>query len=609
MVTNILDLESMIRGYIIDTIKKYYPDIDTSSNSPFDDLFIKPVIQFSAPFIEALSRLELKSNLSNAEYLTEAELDEIGEGNYFTIRKKGYAATTVMTLTFANLNLEDPDFIIKIPTGTTFTTNSELEYQTQSTITLNAEDMQKNYNKAKFVYEIDIPVIAMEIGKKYNVSAGEIMFCKTFFSNSLVSSVNKVDVTDGKDQETNADYAARMREFYLSRQLGTSPGYKNFILEIFDEISDVYVAGYKDPYMERDVLNVVDEAGNVTPRHVGGMVDIYLKGCIYDENQMVVTLNNDVLLLDCDFGKLADTINPQNSIKIYNLTDSTKTVKLKEVRAVLDSEFFGENSGKTMVIIDNTNQDSYHDNVINQMKIIYSYIGSNGQIDDERYFDVGLTKTSLASPLVSVNSLIDVQGNSISGIDEKIIINKTGIEKTTNEECEIIIKNEKCNEYYNGMPIIVNYTSNKTLRRLRDTLNVENNRIITADVLGKEATPVPVNVRFKIRTEPIYKSTDRSIIETRIKASVISFFDNYKMGDTVEESDLVGWLYTDASVKDMIKYVALPFDVFYVPQNAADDIPTDGSQLSSDGVLSIKSIEYPILNVSKFEVSILKGGE
>ena len=86
MVVDISNLDSMIRGYIVSVITQYYPDIDTSENSSFDDLYIKPLIEFSRPFIDSLSRLELKSNLANSEYLTESELDEIGEGNYFMSR-------------------------------------------------------------------------------------------------------------------------------------------------------------------------------------------------------------------------------------------------------------------------------------------------------------------------------------------------------------------------------------------------------------------------------------------------------------------------------------------------------------------------------------------
>ena len=77
------------------------------------------------------------------------------------------------------------------------------------------------------------------------------------------------------------------------------------------------------------------------------------------------------------------------------------------------------------------------------------------------------------------------------------------------------------------------------------------------------------------------------------------------MGDQVEESDLVAWLYQDENVKEFIQYVALPFKVFYVPEEITEEIPDDGSQHAPNGVLPIKAIEYPVLNTPKFEVSVL----
>ena len=147
MLVDISSLDSMLRGYIVTTIKEYYPDMDTSENSVFDDLFIKPLIEVVKPFVDELSRLELKSNLKNLELLTDEEIDEIGENNYFISRRQGVQATTMLTLSFYNLNLLDSSFQIKIPSGCTFETASGLQFQTQEMIILNKEDVQEKYNR------------------------------------------------------------------------------------------------------------------------------------------------------------------------------------------------------------------------------------------------------------------------------------------------------------------------------------------------------------------------------------------------------------------------------------------------------------------------------
>lgn len=604
MIVDIYNLDSIIRGYIINTVKEYYPDVDTSENSVFDDLFIKPLIEYSRPFLNTLSRLELKTSLANAKYLDESELDEIGEGNYFLKRKNGTFASTNITLTFANINLEDPDFVIKIPTGAIFTNGSdEIEFQTQGTIVLTADDMQAAYNKQKLIYEIDIPVYASKIGKGHNVFAGELTYCKTFFSNALVSVVNKMDVVNGKDKESNEDYAERIKEFYLSRQLGTAPGYRNFIMDLFEEINDVYVSGYKDKYMERDKLKVVSEDGAIYEKHVGGAVDLYLKGCLYDENFEEITLNNNVLLLECDYEALVDN-DGVKSIKIINLTDSTKTPKIELIDAVDDKEFFGSNKGKTKVIIRNQNEESYTEGVKSAMKATYRFMDDNDNIVvNEYYFDIGITKVELAAPVKSVDALIDPYGGNIPDVENRVTTFKEGIHETTNESCEVVIDN--CEDYYNGMPIKVKYTGNKTLRSLKSTLENEKTRIVTADVVGFEAKPVLVNVQFKVKTTFDYNAVDIQVIESRIKASIVSFFNAYRLGDSIEASDLVGWLYTDPSTKDMIQYIALPFLVFYIPKTADEDIPDDGSQIHPEGVLGIEATEYPVLNAGKFRIDVI----
>lgn len=601
---DVTNLDSMIRGYVVSTVNEYYPDIDTSQNSTFDDLYVKPIINVARPFIESLSRLELKQNLANAEYLTEDELDEIGEGNYFTSRKQGVAATTIMTLTFTNIPVEDTSFFLRIPAGTTFATGSGIEFQTQTVITLTAEDMKNGYNQSKLCYEIEIPVTAVEIGSKYNVFAGEIIFCQTYFSSNLVSCVNKIDVTDGMDKESNIEYAARIKEFYLSRQLGTAPGYKRYILDSIAEVTDIYVSGYKDEFMTRDLLPVWESSTQeVKHVHVGGKVDLHLKGCIYDQDSEEVTLNNNVLVLDCEFDSLVDKEVPGNNIEIFNLTDSSKNPSVKSVTQISGNEFGADLNGKVKVVINNDADISYDSNSVSSMKIIYKYTEKEEVVNQEMYFKCGLSEVELAGPVKSVDYMIDFNGDAIESIDDKFELVKSGIPDTTAEKCVVRILN--LDNYYNGSKITIQYTSNSTLRQLKEMLEEEQTRVITADIIGKEAKAVPVNVQFRFKATNPYRNMDASVLETRVKASIVSFFNTYKMGDSVEESDIVGWLYTDASVKDIIQYVELPFKVFYVPESMTSPIPDDGSQLSDDGVLNIKAIEYPVLNAGKFKATLV----
>lgn len=589
MIVDVTNFENMVRGYVTKTINEYYSDLDTSKNSVFDDIFIKPIIELMTPFVQKISRLELKTNFSNFEYLTEDELDEIGENNYFMSRVQGTYATAVVTLVFTNVPVEDTSFYVKIPAGAVFATSSSLEFQTQTAITLSVTDFQNNYNNSKLIYEIDIPVTATGIGSSYNVYAGEINTCNTYFSSLLVSCENKSDVINGTDKETNADYAARIKEFYVSRQLGTAPGYKAFIRESFSEVTDIYVSGYRDEYMTRDLLSVYNESTQqVKQVHIGGKVDLYLKGCVYDQTTQYVTYAGNYIVLDCAYSDLQP-----DTYDIYNLTDGEKTPVIGSVSAGSD--------GKAVIILDNTSDQSYTSTISNNMKISYFYLSGGSYIASEKYFSIGITTSELSAPLTSIDSFIDESGNTLTGITH--ILNRTGIVGTTDENCSISIADTA--QIANGSLIGITYTSNKTLRYLSITLNEDNNRIITTDVIGREAIAVPVNIQLSFKPSGSYSSIDSSVLENRIKTSIVSFFDNHSLGDSVEASDIVGWLYNDDSVKDIIQYIMLPFNVFYIPQDINEAIPTDGTQVCADGILNIKGIEYPILNVSKFKITAI----
>ena len=149
-IVNIADIENTLRSYMCTRLNQYYPEIDTTINSTFDNIFVEPFITILKPLIDNLSRIELMTNImENAENLSEEELDEIGENNYFMSRKAGKKASTSLKLIFANLPINEPYFKLTIPSGTTFSTGSGLEYQTISEITIEPAQLKTMYNPNK----------------------------------------------------------------------------------------------------------------------------------------------------------------------------------------------------------------------------------------------------------------------------------------------------------------------------------------------------------------------------------------------------------------------------------------------------------------------------
>lgn len=606
MITDLTDMDSTIRGYMVSVISEHFPELDISEKSVFDDMFIKPMIEILRPFIDRCNRLELKSNLSNAEFMTEEELDDEGEGNYFISRRAGQKASTTVTISFANVNLNNPELVVKIPAGVIFATASGMEFQTDQDVVLNAEDMSKAYNKQRMTYEIDVPVHALGIGTEYNVTAGEIIMCNNLFSSYYIGVVNKSDVVNGKDKESNLAYARRIKEHFVSRQLGTEPGYKAFIVEAFDEVIDVYVAGFRNKYMKRDLLKVyIEETKEIIEKHIGGMVDIYIRGSVYESTQSLMTLNSNFVLLNVSMNDLIyEESAPSQYVRVYNLTDSSKIPVVKSVTSIPDDFMKGKHAGQVKMVLDNENNKSFDPDIVSDMKVVYDFVEGEETITTEQYFQIGIAQADMATPIKSIGSLELVgQDELIQDTDKRIKITREGEAATSNEVASVRVID--CDDYPNGYELALNYTINETIRSIGLSLQEVENRIITTDVLIREAEAVPVNIQFRVKLTDKYKLSDAESIISRIKSSVSSFFDGYVLGDSIEQSDIVGWLYTDKAVSDIIQYIELPFKVFYVPNDVTEDIPTDGTQVDPDGVLNIEEIQYPIINAAKFVIELI----
>jgi hypothetical protein len=459
MAVNVTNIDGIARAFVIANFHKQYPDLDITENSAFDDLFIKPTVAELIPIIEEFNSMEMKSNLKkNAEYMTEDELDAVIEGNYFIKRNLGTKATTLLTLSFANV-LEGETIII--PAGITFQTSDSLQFQTVNRTSYTYSEMLPLYNLSTSNYDLPVAVEAVDVGTDYNVSAGSIISCLVLFNSNMVSVTNLLNVSDGTDKESNIDYADRAESFYISRQLGTKPGYESFIKDNFKEVEDVCVIGYKDPQMERDTIKVYNpETSQYVDKHIGGAVDIYIKGYIYDTETAKVILHTNLFLLSQNYDSIA-----ADSVSALNNTDGTKTpVILSKASYTLN----GQN--KMAVVLDNTGEQSFSASADSQIYITYNYLDDEGatksQVDS---FIVGDAIAVIETPVKEVLSLKDGSGALISDISTHYELIKSGITDTTQEVCSI--KLIDFDSIPNGSEITVDYTINYTLKSMGEVLN------------------------------------------------------------------------------------------------------------------------------------------
>ena len=128
----------------------------------------------------------------------------------------------------------------------------------------------------------------------------------------------------------------------------------------------------------------------------------------------------------------------------------------------------------------------------------------------------------------------------------------------------------------------------------------DDDRIITADVLVKEAARTPVNVAMKINIKNGAELT--SAMRAQIQAAVSQLFSDAGINGKIEQSDIVGKLYTDPTTSAFVEYVRLALDAFYTPDDVNAEIVNnnEGDYIQAD--------EKSYLYLNKLLIDVLDSG-
>lgn len=319
--------ETTIRIYIEERLKESFPSVEFDSNDTLSDLFIDPLVELLKPFMSFLARVDYVQNLSNATYMTAAELDIIGEGNYGITRTTGNPASGYVYIEM------DPEYVgtdpIVIGPLTVSTADGLLYTSSVSTIIKYAESdvvgvagttaqgvISDYLNVSTGEYEFPIYVVSESSGSIYNAVVGSINTLVTPYALLTGNVSNQEEFTNGTDAESNTEYAERIKQVFASKNVGTYTWYRSYIKSAFEAVIDVYIAGYRHDLMERDTITV-REGGVMTAKHIGGKTDVYIKGAIFDTFAQEIYVSSDKIRLQNPLLVSAD------AIVVTNLTDPT----------------------------------------------------------------------------------------------------------------------------------------------------------------------------------------------------------------------------------------------------------------------------------------------
>lgn len=579
---NVLDYENYIRSYIVNKLNALRPELDVSSDSVVDDIYIKPLIAVVTPLLQAANAVDLMRDLDNYIYMTDDQIDQIGSQNYFLSRNIGETARIMIKLSFVKVSSTEN---VIIPAGMVFETDNNLKYQTEDRLEYTPEELLAKYNPSTLTYDVLIEGVALASGADYNIVSGQTLTPLVKFSNYLISSKCASLSKKGYDDESNANYVSRIRTFYTSQFLGSKTGYATEIQAEFSEVNGVFVAGYGDEEMTRDLYTV--QVGEVpTEVHIGGKVDIYIKGVSYENITEQIAINSPQLLLDAS--EVTYPTEVSLDLVVTKLIAGVETPVSTYTAATTDS-------GLWYVLIDSS---EYDPDVITQFTVTYDSVNT-------ATFNVGLTEFDLQSPFKNIVSIVsnddsqtvmsesgyttaryDISGNAI---DENSIYYMTSQETATLRIVDFTGIN-------NGALYQLTYNINKTLNDLVTYFELDENRIVTADVLIKEAEAMPVNIWLKAQAASDAALTENQIAD--ISAAVNNFFTALQLGDDVQESDLISYLYNNIISAPHINYIELPLITFTSPVDAGAAITEDLSHATS---ISVPRNAYATLNKIKIE--------
>lgn len=581
-VVKIDSLEQMVETYIMDTIRSNHPNLDPTPGSVLYDTSISPIMSIINPLIKVVNESELSMDLINAPYMSEDQLDKVGVNNYFMSRNMGSKATGVASFKVTEI-LPGNDLII--PTGILISTVSGVRFRTATDTRISSSTGFTYYNTATFMYEIPVPIEALEIGINGNVEAAQIVKIDTPFNANVTGVTNLVATTGGEDKESNASYVQRIKAFYTNNFVGTKPGYKNLVLNNFAEVLDVSIVGFRDRFMYRDLGQFTMPDGTLYQGHIGGKVDIYVQGENAVEQNIYSTVTNGRkklnyywIMSNSSWGNVKTIVVKESDREKFlaNPNDSSVTKILHTLHE--DTDLKGEKFNYVEVA-ESTIASAKLEGV--ELVVLYIYKLDEHAADTDTFLDaisftpremkytlpvapvdnamLTLTNQNLATAYDVYNHPDDYYTKLVT-IPSAPVMDKLTYAGTKLEQIDITLKRE--NLGFNGDTIDHKYTVNATLVGIDNLINVAENRIITTDVLIRPAQIKLVNIKIRVRPQEGYVLNDE--LNDLIFKAINTYISNLRLGESLDESDLISELYAGPNnVRSYVEWIELPFKSFY----------------------------------------------
>lgn len=574
---------SEIAVNLITHIHDRIPEADTKEGTFVRDIFIDPIAEEISALYREAKLVELAQSILTA---TEGDLDKLAK-NYFVERK---GATQSSGRLRFYLGINEPTYDVIIQRGTSVSTVNKATdgpkyYLTTETATIIAGD-KSTYQKDIFTnqYYVDVEAVSQSSGFEYNAEAGTITQLTSNIDSMITSVTNPFSFTGGTNAEDDASLILRLSLVISGSNIGTKDGYKSFVLSQSDVV-DAIVVGARDPLMKRD-------------NGEGGMVDIYVRAEITEEDQFSFDVDYDYITGNNGKGEYSDIVfrrqpvldvsevagtytDPSTSqlVKKYYVNGSNFKIERGTLKYYKDSPW---DTSFTDINLDNLEGEALQQteaiNILNKkLKRFLAVKDSNDNVYyDKKMADISyttdftlisptsdsvlpadpdfyrgyysdgliyvlLSKSSPDNPYVGGRFFVQKDGKLYERTyhlpDFIVYRDNSVVANSVNAQDAIrwLPNSTKSNLPRVGENLSISYSYNGTISDLQEKIEVK--RVLTADVLIKGARKIPIEIKLEVVPYSGYNSES-------IRKSIISKLTTYineqrKMGDIVDRSDIV----------------------------------------------------------------------
>lgn len=266
--TDLADAKNFLIQYLRDA--GYEGSLE--DGTALSDLLTKAMAILYTLFKSDVDRAEAYQSLAGALKYREVLGDEYDSAvdtilsNWFVTRKPGVPSVGTLRLVFAK-----PLDLLQIASDKVLAEVSGVECYPSQSFTYRAEDFVAIVNSVEYFneYYLDIPVVGnSEAGAA--IRAGDAV--TVYLSNIYFLRARVVeDFGPGTTQESSEAFIERTQQAINTRELITPRAAYTVLMDQFDALSDLYVAGYGSAEQVRDLVTFEN-----VEVHIGNKADIYL---------------------------------------------------------------------------------------------------------------------------------------------------------------------------------------------------------------------------------------------------------------------------------------------------------------------------------------------